>query len=115
MPELELPPDKVVMNVDPGACRFKAKVIAYMDDEHLHVIIESACPYVKQFEKRLDGLERFDALKMPFSENLIFIRGGETLKHSACPIPTAVIKCAEACAGLALKKNVKLEYETQGD
>ncbi len=111
MPELELPADKVVMNVDPGACRFKAKVIAFMDDEHLHVMIESACPYVNEFSKRIGELERFDALKMPFCENVIFKRGGETLKHSACPLPTAVIKCAEACAGLALKRNVKLEYE----
>ena len=111
MPDFELPTEKVVMNVDTGVCRFIARITVHMDDEHLHVMIESGCPYVKEFESKVKLLGRFDAIKMPFTENIVFIRGGESLKHSSCPIPTAVIKCAEACAGFALKRNVKLEFE----
>ena len=98
------------MDVDSGVCRFNARVIAYMDDENIRFIIESTCPHVKEFGEKITVLGRFDALKMPFSENVVFIKGGETLKHSSCPLPTAVIKCAEACAGFALKRDVKLEF-----
>jgi hypothetical protein len=111
MSDFELPTEKVVMDVDSGVCQFNARVTAYMDDESIHVEIESNCPQVKEFAGKIKVLERFEALKMPFSENTVFQRGGETLRHSSCPIPTAVVKCAEACAGFALKRDVKLVFE----
>ena len=112
MPDFELPIEKVIMDVDTGVCRFIARVTAYMEDENIHIIIDSSCPDVKRFESKIQTLGRFEALKMPFCENMVFLRGGETLRHSSCPLPTAVVKCAEACAGFALKKNVKLEFKS---
>ncbi len=104
--------EEVVMNVDPGVCRFKTRLIVKECDDHLCIEMDSACPYVQEFKKSLGKIERYEALKMPFSENIVYRKGGQTLKHSACPLPVAVIKCAEAAAGLALKRNVKLEYES---
>ncbi len=111
MADFELPIETVAMDVESGVCRFKARVSAYMDDERVHVSIESDCPQVRAFGERVKVLGRFEALKMPFSENTVFLRGGETLRHSSCPVPTAVCKCAEAAAGLALKRDVNLIFE----
>jgi hypothetical protein len=103
--------EQVTMSVDPGVCRFKAKIIAKECDDHICIEMETACPHAQAFQKTLSKVERFDALKMPFSENVVYQKAGETLKHSACPLPAAVIKCIEAASGLALKKNVKFEYD----
>ncbi len=105
-------PEEVVMSLDPGVCRFRAKITAEDRGEFIHIKIKSDCPHAKDLEKKLDKVDAFDALKMPFSENVVYKSAGETLKHSACPIPSAVIKCIEAASGLALKKNVVFEYES---
>ena len=98
------------MDVESGVCRFKARVTAHMEDDQVVISIESECPQVLAFGELVKRLGRFEALKMPFSENTVFLRGGETLRHSSCPIPTAVCKCAEAAAGFALQKDVRLEF-----
>ena len=82
-----------------------------MVDDQVYISIESECPQVRAFAERVNVLGRFEALKMPFSQNTIFLSGGETLRHSSCPVPTAVCKCAEAAAGFALKKDVSLIFE----
>mgnify|MGYP000925115874 FL=1 len=110
MADFELPIENVVMDVESGVCRFKARVTAYMEDEQVRVSIESECPQVLAFAEGVKVLGRFEALKMPFSENTVFLRGGETLRHSSCPVPTAVCKCAEAAAGFALQRDVSLKF-----
>ena len=110
MADFELPIKKVVMEVESGVCRFKAHVTAYMEDEQVQVSIESECPQVRAFAERVKLLGRFEALKMPFSENTVFLAGGKTLRHSSCPVPTAVCKCAEAAAGFALQRDVRLQF-----
>lgn len=110
MADFELPSDTVVMDVESGVCRFTARVTAYMEGEQVRVSVESDCPQVRNFGDRVKVLGRFEALKMPFSENTVFLRGGETLRHSSCPIPTAVCKCAETAAGFALQKDVSLKF-----
>ena len=110
MADFELPMEKVVMDVQCGVCQFKARVTAYMDEEQVQTSIESGCPQVMAFAERVRSLGRFEALKMPFAENKVFLAGGETLRHSTCPVPTAVCKCAEAAAGFALQRDVSLKF-----
>lgn len=81
-----------------------------MVDDQIHISIESECPQVRMFAERVKILGRFEALKMLFSHNSVFLSGGETLRHSSCPVPTAVRKCAEAAAGFALQRDVRLEF-----
>ena len=111
MSDFELPAKKVTMNVESGVCRFTARITACMVDENVRISIVSDCPQVREFGERVKLLGMFEALKMPFSENKVFLHGGETLRHSSCPVPTAVCKCAEAAAGFALERDVSLKFE----
>jgi hypothetical protein len=51
-----------------------------------------------------------DVMKMPFSDNKVYVTGGRTLKHSTCPLPMAVLKGFEVAAGLALKRDVTVIF-----
>jgi hypothetical protein len=52
-----------------------------------------------------------EVVRMPFAENIVYLAGGRTLKHSTCPLPMAVLKGFEAAAGLALKRNVEVIFD----
>ncbi|WP_019176778.1 DUF6951 family protein [Methanomassiliicoccus luminyensis] len=100
------------MSVDPGVCRFQTKIKAEYQDGAIRYHIQTDCPHASKLEGELDPrLSPFEALKMPFAENPIYITCGKVLIHSACPIPSALIKCAEVVAGLGLKRNVRFDFE----
>ncbi|MCE5296302.1 MAG: hypothetical protein LLG16_04265 [Euryarchaeota archaeon] len=103
--------DDVVLMVDPGACRFKGSVKASFDGEKVSIEIESDCPYVKRLNDQLENMTIEEIIKMPFGENKAYVLGGRLLKHSVCPYPMSVLKCAEHAAGFALAKDIHMEYK----
>jgi len=103
---------QVCLTVDPGVCRFRTKITARYVDGSIRFEIDSDCPHAKKLKSELnEELSPFDALKMPFSANPVYEACGKVLAHSACPIPSALIKSAEAAAGFGLKRNVKFEFD----
>ncbi len=105
--------DRVIVNVDPGACRLLSQVIGWIDDDGmLRVEITSDCKYVAELGKRLPPLNVMEVLKMPFSENRIYVEGGKTLKHATCPVPLAVLKCLEVAGGMGVKKAVHITFQS---
>ncbi len=103
---------QVCLTVDPGVCRFRTRITATYVDGSIHFDISSDCPHVKKLRDELtDDLSPFDALKMPFSANPVYEACGKVLAHSACPIPSALIKSAEAAAGFGLKRSVKFDFD----
>lgn len=105
-------PDKVCLSVDPGVCRFKTKIIAMYEGGSIRFDFETDCPHVKKVKEQLsEEMSPFDALRMPFSANPVYEACGKVLVHSACPIPSAIIKSAEAASGLGLRKAVRFEFE----
>ncbi len=102
----------VSMCVDPGVCKFKTKITTTYDDGVIVFEMVTDCPYVKKLPEVLkDGLDPFEALKMPFSSNPVYDACGKVLAHSACPIPSAMIKTVEAAAGLGLKRPVRFDFD----
>jgi hypothetical protein len=101
----------VVVNVDSGVCRFKSRIVGSPDDTTVHLKIESDCPCVQELAEELKSVEPSGALRMPYSSNPIYLKSGEFLNHSTCPVPMTILKCIEAAAGLALKRNVEMEFE----
>ncbi len=100
----------VTLNVDPGACRIPTKIRAVQDENLVRLDIESECPMVKAMAEKLKVIDMMDCLVTPITENPIMIVAGETLKHASCPVPLAIIKAAEACCDMAVKKDVILTY-----
>jgi len=108
--ETELPLQATV-KVDPGVCRLPSTIQARTDGQVVKFeVLDSQCPQVRNLEKVLHQMEIWDVMRMPFCENTVYRICGEVLKHSSCPVPLAMIKCAEAAAELALKKPVMIEF-----
>lgn len=99
------------LSVDTGVCRFPARVECWLEDGLLRCSIASGCKHVQEFGRALEPLEVMDVLRMPYSENKVYVTGGRTLKHSTCPLPMAVLKGFEAAAGLALKRDVAVTFD----
>jgi hypothetical protein len=103
---------RACMTVDAGVCRFHTRIVATSVDGNIRYQIESDCPHVSKLPTVLkDDMSPFDALKMPFIENPVYEICGKVLIHSACPVPSALIKCAEVASGLGLKRAVKFEFD----
>jgi len=103
---------ETVLTVEPGACRFRTRIQAHMDEDRVtHLNLESDCPYVRKVGEEICSLTLDEIIQMPFCENKVYRVSGRLLKHSVCPVPMAMLKCAEAAAGLALKKDIKAEYK----
>ena len=113
MNSFTLEQQKVALTVEAGVCRFRSKVTSWVEDGLLKCSIESNCKHVQELGRSLESIniEMMDILKMPFSENQVYIIGGRTLKHSTCPLPMAVLKSFEAAAGLGLKRDVSVVFE----
>lgn len=99
------------IKVDAGACRFRTKIMGTPEGSKVALVIESDCPCVKELAKELKSLEIFESLRLPYSDNPVFRKASKTLRHSTCPVPVAILKCVEAAAGLALKRDVEMEFE----
>ncbi|MEM0449549.1 MAG: hypothetical protein QW520_07000 [Methanomassiliicoccales archaeon] len=111
MSKILLEEQRVVLNLDPGVCRFKTKIIIWSENGKIKCEINSGCKHVKDFGKEIETCEIIEALHMPYSENRVYLVGGRTLKHASCPIPMAVLKGFEVAAGLGLKRPVSLTFE----
>jgi hypothetical protein len=96
--------------VQAGVCRFTCNISTYLVGNKVRCVFESDCPAVMKFEKALWDIEPTSALKMPYSENEIYEIAGKTLNHATCPLPAAVIKCVEIASGLALARDVRIEF-----
>ena len=102
----------VKITVDAGVCRFKTIITVQMDEEmNLVYKLVSECPKVRELGKNMPPVPLFDAIATPFSENAVYVESGKWLAHAACPVACAMIKAAEVCGELALKKDVSFKIE----
>jgi len=102
---------RVSLQVDPGVCRFKAKIECWAEGDKMLCTIVSGCKHVQDFAAAMEPMEMMDVLRMPYSENKVYEIGGRTLKHSTCPLPMALLKGFEVAAGLGLKRDVVVAFD----
>jgi hypothetical protein len=107
-PELSL---RATVHIDPGVCRLHSTIQASTDGMLVEFeVTQSECPQVRNLNKVLRRMDIGEIMRMPFEENTVYQICGEVLKHSSCPVPVAMVKCAEAAAELALKKPMFVEF-----
>ena len=101
-----------VCNVNAGVCGMKTKITATASEDmmSINVIMESNCPMVNAIGP-IEGLNPYELVGQPFTENPVYVKCAENLRHAACPVPCGIVKAAEAEAGLGLKKPVDISFE----
>ncbi len=110
MSDEELPLQATVL-VEPGVCRLPSTIMARSDGVNVEFeVLHSDCPQVRNLNKVLKRMEIWDVMRMPFSENGVYLVCGEVLKHSSCPVPMAMVKAAEVASEMAIKKPVSVTF-----
>jgi hypothetical protein len=74
--------------------------------------IESACSRVQAYAAQVKTLDAFqELLRKPLAQSMPVLLAAEHGLHTTCLVPLAVLKAAEAAAGLALPKASSIELE----
>jgi len=91
-----------------GICGFTTVVDANMSGEECALSIRSDCPNVQRLAENLSSVD-------PLKEISFRREGPDTLqmavkhcRHTACPVPSGIIKAVEVAAGLALPKDATI-------
>jgi len=99
-----------MLAVDPGICGFHCKVeVIKKERRKVDVNIYSECPQLKKLNGMLGSLELRDIFISP-KRNIIFTLSEKAGCHASCPVPLAVLKCAEVEMGLALPRDVIMNF-----
>jgi hypothetical protein len=100
------------LTVDAGICGFRAVVEARKrGQDAVHITIESECTQISQLNKTI-GLMTLTDVFAPAGRNLLFDRAQEARCHVTCPVPVAILKCAEVELGMALPRDVSITFES---
>ena len=100
----------VEINVNPGVCGFKTAITASSEDKrHASLDIRTECPNLKPLESELNNLDAYKECFARFGSSSVFQAAAKYCKHTACPVPTAILKGIEASCGLALPRDVEIE------
>ncbi len=98
------------IDVQPGVCRLKTKIKAIMNDDCKVVFeIESECSSVCKLAALLEPLDPMKNIVAKFSECDVYIAADDTIPHTSCPIPCALMKALEVASDLGLKRDVIIE------
>ena len=99
-------------HVKAGICGFETTITATAnDDDLIELKVESDCPMVTAGAKELGPMDPLVEMFKKPCETEIYRVVSPHLKHTACPVCTAMLKVMEVEAGLALPKDVEIKIE----
>ena len=105
------------MKVSSGACGFHTIIRAIKDGRRcVKIEVTSDCESVQKLGSMLeegDVLEMRDFMPSVEAKNRVFQMASKALPHSGCPVRVAIIKAAEVELGLAVRRNVTIEFESE--
>ena len=100
-----------IVTVKAGVCGKTSRIIAEPGEDGMSVIvrIETDCPMVGK--NPVPVVIPWEEVGAPFSESNVYAWATENIRHTACPVPSGIIKSIEVAGGLGLKKDVSMTFE----
>lgn len=95
--------------VEPGNCGYTTTIEAKMNGDDCQISIQTACPYIQKLAADLSSVDPYQEIAFRRGMPTILQAGAKYCKHSACPVPVAVIKAVEVEANLALPSDVTIK------
>lgn len=95
-----------------GVCGFTAVIKAEKVDRK-NVLVKIACPceMIQDLGRDLEGREIGRDAFVRLFDSMVYKLANEHVKHTACPVPAAVLKAIEVELGLALPEDVKMKIK----
>lgn len=99
------------IQIDTGICGFRTMIhVGRVKKCAIRIRVESDCSQVTELGNQLKDMGVMEILKGPIHQNPIYEEAGRCRVHSSCPVPCGIIKAAEVALGIALQKDVKIEF-----
>ena len=86
-----------------------------MDDTHVQVFITSACDQITAMNPDLARVQwkgKGHAVFKRMTESAVYQSAAQHIRHTACPIPAAILKAIEVEVGIALPKDVTITFSS---
>ena len=99
-----------------GVCGHSAMIEVFrVDEAHVQVVITSACEQITDMNPDLVRVQwkgRGHEVFKRMTESAVYQSAGRHIRHTACPIPTAILKAIEVEVGVALPKDVTITFSS---
>lgn len=93
-----------------GICGFDTVVIAERQkNRKVRLTIVTDCDMVKAMAEELNELHIMSSFT-GFLNNPVYKAASNHLRHVTCPVPSGILKALEVEAGLALPRDVSIEF-----
>ncbi len=100
------------ITLDAGACGFTVVIKAKESGERsCRVELVSPCEMVKELNEELKGREFGPEVFSSIVGSEIYRLCSKHLRHTSCPLPSAILKAIEVEAGLAVSSDVTMKIE----
>lgn len=104
------------VEVNAGDCGHSAVIdVTRLDDRHVRVVLSSECEQLTAMNPALAELQWKGKGHQVFGrmiESAVFRSASQEIRHTACPIPTAILKAIEAEVGLAVPHDVTIRFHS---
>ncbi|HEX9861457.1 MAG TPA: hypothetical protein VGB23_09650 [Nitrospirota bacterium] len=98
------------VTVESGACGFALTIRAEKrEDGKIAVTLDTDCEMVRKMSEDVAVLDRL-VVFTGFVNNPVYRSATKHLKHTACPVPAAILKAVEVEAGLNVPKDVEIRF-----
>ncbi len=97
------------VTIRPGICGLNTVVIAEKEKKKVRLTIVTDCDMVRAMAEELKELDIM-ATFTGFLTNPVYRAASKHLRHVTCPVPCGILKALEVEAGLALPRDVSIEF-----
>lgn len=96
--------------VESGICGFKTTItVEPLGKRKARVTLKSECEMVGDMQKDIRELDMMSVFT-GFMNNPVYVAASGRLKHTACPVPSGILKALEVAMGLSLPKNASIVF-----
>lgn len=92
-----------------GNCGYNTEVDATMDGQVCKLSITSDCPHISKMAEELKEVNPYEEISFKRAMPKIHEAGHKYCTHTACPVPSGIVKAVEIEAKLALPTDVTIK------
>ncbi len=101
------------VTAQPGICGLTVDIIAEKgDDKSVRLTVDTECEMVKKMMEEIPPMD-IRAFFTSHVTNPVYRAASKHVRHSACPVPSAILKAIEAELGLALPKDAVITFHRE--
>lgn len=97
-----------------GVCGHSAVIeVSKVDDTHVQVVLHSECEQITAMNPDLTCVQwkgKGHTVFKRMTESVVYQSAARHIRHTACPVPAAILKAIEVETGVALPKDVTITF-----